>query len=140
MDVAINYWAVLVAAIASMVVGWLWYGVFFKRQWMALMGYNADSMKGMKMTANKAYLIQFIASFVMAYVLSHALVFASTYLQTSGASAGLLAGFWHWLGFIVPVSLGIVLWENKSWSLWLINASHYLVSLLVMGLILALWM
>ena len=140
MDVQVNYFAVLVAAISSMVVGFVWYGVLFKKKWMELMGYTSDSMSGMKMTANKAYAIQFVASLIMAYVLSRSITFASAYLNMAGDSAGLMVGFWSWLGFIVPVSLGIVLWENKSWSLWLINASNYLVSLLVMGCILGWWM
>ena len=137
--VDINYWAVLVAAIASMVVGFLWYGVFFKKPWMEMMGITSEGMSGGKMTANKAYAIQFVASLVMAYILSHTLTFAMAYLNTDGVNAGITTGFWNWLGFVVPVTLGIVLWENKSWKLWMINASHYLVSLVVMGVILSLW-
>ena len=75
----------------------------------------------------------------MAFVLSHALVFASTYLNTSGISAGLQTGFWNWLGFVVPVTVGSVLWDGKPWKLWFINAGYYLVMLLIMGVILALW-
>ncbi|HLD39833.1 MAG TPA: DUF1761 family protein, partial [Candidatus Nanoarchaeia archaeon] len=33
-----NYLAVLVAAIAAYVVGFLWYGPVFGKKWMALMG------------------------------------------------------------------------------------------------------
>jgi len=139
MEVNINYLAVVSAAVASMVIGFLWYGVLFKKQWVSLMGITAESMARMKVSVNKAYLIQFIASLVMAYVLAHALIFASAYLGAEGVSAGVAAGFWNWLGFVVPVTLGIVLWENKPWSLWLINASHYLVSLVVMGVVLSLW-
>lgn len=139
MDADINYWAVLVAAVASMAVGFLWYGVFFRKQWMALMDITTESIAGMRMSANKAYAIQFLASLVMACVLAHSLIYASAYLDIDGLNAGIVAGFWAWLGFIVPVSLGIVLWENKPWKLWMINASHYLVSLIVMGVILSLW-
>ena len=139
MEVYINYWAVLGAAVASMVVGFLWYGVLFRKKWMALMGYTPETMGQMKMTANQAYLLQFIASLLMAFILSHALVSAKAYLGSSGVSAGFAIGFWNWLGFVVPVSLGAVLWENRPWSLWLINASSYLVTLVVMGIILSLW-
>jgi hypothetical protein len=139
MEIIINYWAVLGAAVSSMVVGFLWYGLLFKKQWMALMGYTSENMGQMKMTATKAYAIQFVASLVMACVLAHSLVYASFYLGVEGVYAGVMAGFWSWLGFVVPVSLGVVLWENKSWSLWFINASHYLASLVVMGVILSLW-
>lgn len=140
METNVNYLAVLVAAISSMVVGYVWYGVLFKKPWMAMMGHTAEAMSGMKMTANKAYFIQFIASLVMACVLAK---FVGLGLlddtATSRLSVGINIGFWAWLGLVMPVSLGIVLWEGKSWKLWFINASNYLVTLLAMGIILGLW-
>lgn len=139
MEININYLAVLVSAVASMAVGFLWYGVFFRKPWMALMGYSKENMKQMTMSANQAYAIQFVASLIMAFVLAHTLVFANEYFGTEGAYAGVTAGFWNWLGFMAPVSLGVVLWENKPWELWFINASNYLVTLIVMGVILAVW-
>ena len=40
----VNLWAVLVAAIATMVVGFLWYSPFlFARPWMLAMGYDPDN-------------------------------------------------------------------------------------------------
>ena len=140
--VPINYLAVLVAAIASMVVGYLWYGLLFRKQWTVLMGWTQQSMDDMKKKTNMGmmYGIQFVGSLVMAFVLAHALTFAMAYLNESGVQAGLMTGFWNWLGFIAPVTLGSVLWEGKSWKLWALNNAHYLVSLCVMGVILALWM
>lgn len=38
------------------------------------------------------------------------LVFAGAYLKVEGASAGSMVGFWNWLGFVVPLTLGSVLW------------------------------
>ena len=139
MDIVINYVAVLIAAISSMVVGFLWYGIIFRKSWMALMGYTRENMGQMKMAANKAYTIQFVASLVMAYLLAHMIVFVSAYLEMGGTGVGVKTGFFSWLGFIMPVTLGVVLWENKPWKLWLINTSHYLVMLVVMGAILGAW-
>jgi hypothetical protein len=137
--VPINYLAVLVAAISSMVVGSLWYGPLFGKQWMALMGVTKESMAGAKVNIGKLYAIQALASLVMAFVLAHALVFAATYTESRGIAAGLMVGFWNWLGFVAPVTLGSVLWEQKSWKLWALNNAHYVVSLCIMGVILALW-
>ena len=139
-QVPVNYLAVLGAAIASMVIGALWYGPLFGKAWVNLAGMteaqmNAAKQKGM----GKSYAIMFAGSFLMAYVLLHALVFASAYLGAYGAVSGLIAGFWNWLGFVAPVTLGAVLWECKPWKLWLINNGYYLVVLLVMGMILAVW-
>ena len=139
MEVNVNYLAIVVAAVASMVVGFVWYGVLFKKRWMSLMGLTSDSMANMKMTANQAYMWQFVASLVMAYVLAHSILFANAYLNVGAIQAGVMVGFWNWFGFVAPVTIGIVLWENKPWTLWFLNVSNYLVSLIVMGVILSLW-
>jgi hypothetical protein len=66
------------------------------------------------------------------------LVFGSTYQNISGIEAGLSAGFWNWLGFVAPVTLGKVLWEGKPWKLWFLDSGNYLLTLLGMGVILSL--
>lgn len=141
--VTVNYLAILVAAILSMVIGATWFGPLFGKQWAELMGWKKSEMekmakdKGSEM--NKLYMMQFVGSLFMAFVLSHALEFAMAYLGTSGVSAGLQTGFWNWLGFIAPTSLASVLWEGKSWKLYLLNNAYYLTTLLAMGVLLAVW-
>lgn len=139
-QVPLNYFAVIASAVASMVIGSLWYGPLFGKQWIAWSGMTTEQLNAAKAKGmGKSYALMFVGSLVMAYVLAHALVFAATYLQVDGVVAGLMAGFWNWLGFIAPVTLGAVLWDNKPWKLWLLNNSYQLVTLLVMGVILALW-
>jgi hypothetical protein len=136
--VPINYLAVLVAAVASHVLGALWYGPLFGKKWVALMGWPAEKVEEMKkQSMMQSYILMFVGLLVMGYVLAHSLVFASDYTATTGVAAGLMAGFWSWLGFVAPVQMGSVLWDGKSWSLYFLNTSYYLVSLLLMGVILA---
>ncbi len=140
--VPVNYLAVVAAAVAAFVISWLWYGPIFGKAWMksAGMGELTPEMKAMgmkKMPMNM--MIQFVGTLLMAYVLQHSLVFASAYMQASGLSAGLMAGFWSWLGFVAPVTVGMVLWEGRPWKYWCIVAGNWLVNLLVVGAILALW-
>lgn len=137
MMVPINYWAVIAAAVVNMVVGFLWYGPVFGKPWRREMGVAEGKMAGKSM--GWTYFLLLVSSLVMSYVLAHALVFGNAYLMMSGAAAGLQGAFWYWLGFIAPVLLGAVLWENKSWKLWFINAGYYLVALMVMGAVLATW-
>ncbi|OGG50557.1 hypothetical protein A2763_04305 [Candidatus Kaiserbacteria bacterium RIFCSPHIGHO2_01_FULL_54_36] len=140
--VPVNYLAVLACAIASMAIGFLWYGPLFGKTWSTLMGWGEmtpEKMAELQKKARPAYAVSFVGALAMAFVLSHSLVFASTYLNTSGISAGLQTGFWTWLGFVAPVTIGSVLWDGKPWKLWFINAGYYLALLLVMGVILALW-
>jgi len=138
--VEINYMAVIVAAIVNMVLGYVWYGPLFGKQWMALSGVmpQLDALgkpKGM----TKKMVIMFVGALVMAVTLFKFIAYASGFLQQSGAALGLSIGFCLWLGFIAPVTLSVVLWEGKSWKLWFLNNAYYVVLLLVNGAILASW-
>ena len=139
-EVSVNYLAVIAGAVSNMVIGFLWYGALFGKQWAALSGFIDQSLAAAKAKGTgKSYFLMFLGALVMAYVLSHSLVFASSYMNVEGASAGMSVGFWSWLGFIAPVTLGSVLWDNKPWKLWFLNNAYNLISLMVMGVILALW-
>ena len=138
--IPINLLTVIGAAAAAIVLGFLWYGPVFGKKWTQESGLTEDKMNAAKAKGmGKTYAIMVVSTIIMSYVLAHSLLFANTYLNTSGVSAGLQAGFWNWLGYVAPVSLGAVLWDGKSWIYWFITAGYYLVSLLVMGVILALW-
>jgi len=135
LDADVSYWAVLVAAISSMVIGFLWYGPLFGKQWMKLMGFAKESTEKMKGKASQSYFLMFLAALVGAYVLGR---FLGT-VGVADAADGASVAFWAWLGFVMPVQLGVVLWENKPSSLFLLNTAYSLVSLLVAGAILAAW-
>lgn len=45
---------------------------------------------------------------------------------------------WSWLGFVVPTSLGTILWEQRPFKLYLINVLYWLVTFIAMALILVL--
>lgn len=125
-----------------MVLGYLYYGPVFGKMYISMMGFDKmDPMKQeeMKKGMMKNYVLAFLGSLVMAYVLAHALVFAEAYLSTSGISAGLMVGFLNWLGFIAPVTMGMVLWGTHPWKLWVLNNGHNLIQLLIFGTILAVW-
>ncbi|MBI2657962.1 DUF1761 domain-containing protein [Candidatus Woesearchaeota archaeon] len=136
--VDINYWAVLVAAAAAMAVGFLWYGPLFGKQWMKLTGIDKLSKKEvaqMKEKGKKSMGVTFITSLVMSYILAHFV----DYVQAGTIMDGIILAFWLWIGFFATTQLGVVLWENKPLKLYLMNTSHYLVSLAVMASILAVW-
>lgn len=140
MEVPINYLAVLAAAVVSMVIGSVWYGPLLGKAWMKELGMKHKEMTAaVKQEMMRAYGLMFVGSLVMAYVLAHVTTFASAYTQTTGVPAGLMSGFWNWLGFVAPVTLGSVLWEGKSWKMWCINNGYYIITLLAMGVLLALW-
>ncbi len=133
MDVHVNYLAVLVAAIANYVIATIWYGAVFAKAWQKLTG-----ITDMKPAPMNIALV-FVGSLLLSFVLHHSIVFGNAYLKMSGLSGGLMGGFFGWLGYIAPVTLSAKLYEKKPWGLWLLDNSFWLLSLLVMGMILSLW-
>lgn len=134
--VDINYIAVLVAAIVSIVIGMVWYSPFaFGKAWMKLSGISREKLEGMKKGMGKSYLASFIAALISSFVLAILIDFA----QATSVGGGLMMGFLVWLGFIATGLLNTVLWEGKPIKLYTLNVAHHFVSLLVMGAILAVW-
>src|SRR4051794_14480101 len=102
MDVNVNGWAVLLAAVSSMVVGSLWYmPATFGNAWQKYTGVNAEKMRRSQSGDQMAwmYLSVFVASLVTAYVLAHVTFLANKFFGNSFLSDALQTGFWLWLGF-----------------------------------------
>jgi hypothetical protein len=135
----ISPWAVLVAALASMVVGFLWYSpILFARPWMRLMGYDPDDkakLAEMRKGAGKTYALAFVASIVSAVVLAK--IIEITTVNT--VLYGMKVGFAVWLGFVTTVQLTGALFGKQPTKLYLINTGYQLVCYLAMGAILAVW-
>jgi len=129
----VNWVAIVIAAIAQFIIGWIWYGPLFGKTWMSMMGMSQQSMsrEGMRKTMT----LTFIGSLVTAAVLSMLV----GWMGAKTLSAGIAAGFWAWLGFVATVTLGGVLFAKMSWNLYILNNAYQLVSLAVMGAILAKW-
>ncbi|MBI2667768.1 DUF1761 domain-containing protein [Candidatus Woesearchaeota archaeon] len=136
----VNYLAVIVVAILNMVIGFLWYGPLFGKQWIRLMGFDAKKMKDMKNKGMTTPMIfGFISSLIMAYVLGLFVEGLNTSGILSGVIGGVIISFLIWLGFVATIMLGTVLWEGKPIKLYILNILYWLISLLIMGMILSVW-
>ncbi len=135
----VNLLAVLVAAISTMIVGFLWYSpILFAKPWMREMGYDPEDkarIKEMQKSAGPAYAGSFVASLISAFVL--ALFFH--WLRVSGIHYGLITSFHVWLGFVATVQFTDALFQKKSMKLFAINTGFQLLCFLAMGAILASW-
>ncbi len=125
---------VLGVSVIVFVIGWIWYGPLFGKLWMKLSKIPAsDIAKSRKKGMRNKLLLNFAGTFVMALVFAKLLVS----IAVVSAFAGAITGFWIWLGFFAAATLlGEVLWENKSWGLFVLNGLYWLISLLVMGALL----
>lgn len=135
-NIAINYLAVLVGAIINMVIGFIWYGPLFGKAWMKLLGFTkADMERAKEKGMGKTYALGFLSGLVMVWVLA---MFVG-WLDLQTAAEGARVGLTVWLGFIATTFLGSILWEGKPKKLYYINVGYYLVSLAIVGAVLAIW-
>jgi hypothetical protein len=135
MEIHLNYLAVLGAAVVGFVIGGLWYSpALFGPRWMRAVGKSETELK--QGNAALAYIGAFVAAFMMAYVLGLFLAFAQAKTLLQGAEIAL----WVWVGFVAAPTLSNYLFSRWPRDLYLINNGYYLVSLLVMGAILAMSM
>jgi hypothetical protein len=135
---AINWLAVLVAAVVAYLFGWAWHSpLLFMKPWMRMMKYNSmdDATVGAAVKPMQGMWLIALMTLIVSTVLAHLVVLVGITDWMGGIelSAGL------WLGFAVPVMLNQVLWEKKSWQLFGFNAVYQLLSLCIMGVILSVW-
>lgn len=130
----INYLALLVATLAKFFIGFAWFSFLFGKKWAALMKFGPEQM-GNKQIMMRGMITDLVGGFIMAYVLVHAVHYAGATTLATGA----MVGFFNWLGFIGVTTLSSNTWENRPFGLWLIGNSYMLLSLLVMGAIVAVW-
>jgi hypothetical protein len=135
MEVEVNYLAVLLATVSSMVVGSVWYmPKVFGNTWMKLAKVDMDKAKrGSWTPIVGAVVLSALTACVLAHVLPGPPIFGNSFLYDSLSTA-----FWLWLGFGAARLLTHQLFEMRSPKLHLINAAHELVAIMVMGLIIGL--
>ncbi len=131
--VPVNWGAVVVAALAVFILGYLWFGLLFKKAWQRLSGVAEAKMSAASL------IVALVGAFVMSYLFQHSLVFAASFFKMNTIGGGLEAGFFDWLGFIAPVTIGVVTYQRKPFTLWLLQNGYWLLALLVMGVILSAW-
>ncbi len=136
---SISLVAVLVAAIANFIIGFLFHGPLFGKVWMKLA--NIHPTGNEKFSDMAPQLIKnFLMNVVCAYVLAMFIFTTASYYNNVGnVIGGMGIAFWAWLGFVVTATSMDAIWMGKSAKLWLFEAVATLVSFLAMGAIIAAW-
>lgn len=135
MDVSVNYWAVLLAAASSMVVGSIWYaqGVF-GTVWGKLA--KVDMNKKTSSSELTVLLgLTFLASLVTAYVLAHVTFLSNQFFGNNYLQDALSTAFWVWLGFTALRFFTHDLFEGRRKKLTLLNIGNEFTTIMVMALI-----
>jgi hypothetical protein len=128
----LNFLAILAAAIATFVIGGLWYSpALFHRPWMRANNFTEADLAGANM--GLVFGLAFVFALVMALNLAMFLNAPET-TTVWGATAGGLASIWVVLGIGT-----VALFERRPAAYTLINGGYWVVSLIVMGAIIGGW-
>ena len=132
----VNWLAVLVCAVLSMVIGFIWYGPLFSKQWSALTGWTNEKVAAL---GQSALMRSYGLAFVSAFVFASALALILRGLAVSSIADGLITGAVLWVG-LIATSIGVnMVFERRSTMLFIIEAGYHLATILVYSVILTLW-
>lgn len=129
----INYLAVLVATVAHMAVGFLWYGPLFGETWMRAIGKTRDEVA--EVAGSLPYAVSTLSALVIAFTLALFLTLPAQVDVVTGVVFGVIAA----LGFIAPAVATGAVFEGRPWTVTLLTIGYELISLVIMGAILGAW-
>lgn len=131
-EMHLNPLAIAVAAALSFLIGGVWYSpLLFARRWQQAAGLSDEQLKAGGMA--RIFGLSFVCSLVMAANLAAFLGAKAT------VGFGLAAGAATGIGWVAMAFAINDLFERRPLVLWLINAGYHVVTLTLMGGLLAWW-
>ncbi|MCB8837726.1 DUF1761 domain-containing protein [Aurantimonas sp. VKM B-3413] len=124
---AVDYFAVFMAAVASMIVGTIWYTAFGK-VWFRAARMSPAMARPLPAIIATAFLCELVMALIFAVLLGH---FEGYTLADALASAVFL-----WIGFIATTVIANTRNQGFAWDLPLIDGGHWFFVLLAQGAIL----
>ncbi len=131
----INYWAILLAGVASFLFGGVWYGLL-SRQWMAAAGMSEDRIK-----AAGSPVVPMVAAFVCQVIMALVLAGIIGHLGKSHITLrnGIVSGALVWLGFVMTTLVVNHSFQQAKRALTVIDGLHWLGVLMLQGAVIG-WM
>ena len=135
---AINWLAVVVAAVAFFALGAIWYGPIFGKAWQKGVGLSEEELKNANMGKT------FGISFVLALIISVGLAifffgFGTDPNNPMTVSTGAMYGAMTGIFFLLPTICMNYLFAQKSAALMFIDSGYHIVAYTIVGVILAAW-
>jgi len=125
----INLYAVFIAWIIHTASGLLWFQPkLFGNEW--------SKLTGKELKPAKEWLIPgLVGHMVMVLVL----VIIIKMANIGNGLGGLLVGLLAWIGFVVPLEIGELIWEKIPFRLFLIRIGNQFIGMGISGFILGSW-
>jgi hypothetical protein len=131
----INWWAVLAAGFASWLIGGIWYGGVFVKKWIELNAFNEQQ----RQTATRGLVPNLFIFFASDVLMAAVFALFLAVLPQWTVSDGVLVALAAWLGFQATQTMSYNAAGGKPLTLFFIDASKQLASLLAIGIILGAW-
>lgn len=131
-----NILPILASGVASLLIGFIWYGPLFGKAWGAYTGWTEEKIKtipGSKM--GLTYGLTLLCALITALVLAG----LSNALRLSGAVEGLNLGLIAGVGLAAMAFATTHLFEHKPLGLWLIVSGYQVVYMAAAGIIVTIW-
>ena len=125
---------ILVSGVILWILGAAWYSPpLFAKPWMAALGITPDP-------ANKKGLVpgmiaSLVGDVILALVLEHIIFWSHSFTVGRGAFIGCLV----WLGFFAAPNFPQGIYERRPFKLFAINNGYWLVGLIGIGVLMAVW-
>ncbi len=128
---SINWLAVLVAMIAQMAVGFIWFSpaLFFKK-WL-----EANNLEAPRKPEAWIFIVMILLTFVSTTALAAIL----RHIGSGTAAGGAIAALFVWAATLMPFIVGTTLSTGRKYSLIALEYGHTLLGLLIAGAILGGW-
>lgn len=128
----VNFWAVLVVWTIYMVVGAWWYSPSgFAKKWTKYTG--IDIMK----LPNTTRIIQFVAASALIQSFTLGLILNS--LHVTSVLNGVIASVVIWFGLVAATTVGVTLYGKRGWKFLWLNASYFLVVMVIAAIVFTVW-
>lgn len=137
MEVQINYIAVILAMLSSLVVGSIWYAqAVFGKEWakLAKVKIKTDTAGMLKPIA-----VTVVVSLITAFVLAHMAYISNQFFENSFMQDTLMASLWLWVGFTAARFITHDVFEGRPEKLTILNLGNEFVTIMLMGLIIGLF-
>ena len=127
---SVNYLAVIVAAIAAVAIGILYYGI---------LGLGDRQSRMLGATPARPGPVQVATGLVVGLLNAWVIAVLSLNLGASSIVDAILLGALVWLGFGATFKAAQVAFEWRPWGVWVIQAVHDLTVEVVVAAIVTLW-
>ena len=133
----INYIAVVLATLSSMVVGSIWYTPkVFGNYWMKAANITPS---GKGSDAIRPILITLVVSFITAWVLAGAAYISWDFYGGSFFVNSLVTALVLWGGFTAARFITHDAFDGRPTGLTVLNVTHELVTIVIMAIIIGVW-